>query len=252
MNTCWKCEEPSEPGDRFCGSCGADQSARPTNDEATVAVANVTQVASPTPVTAEPELSSPPAAAGAQTAVATAEPAPPPEAEPVATPAAPAPVPAPEPAAAPLPAPSPVAAADPEPTQVAAAVQLVVDPVEPIAVPTRGQVREAVGARLQLWADVDAAGTLLATIEAASKETAGVVGSTVESHARLTSGPDLLAELRAVEIEIRNYVQAIGERASKITAHEAEIARLNRNKMILMLAVGALVLFLIIVIASAL
>jgi hypothetical protein len=112
-------------------------------------------------------------------------------------------------------------------------------------------VHDAIEARVQLWADVDTATALLTTIEAMAKPAAGTVTGTVESHPRLTSGRDLLAELRAVEAEIRNEVQAIGERESKISAHEAEIARLNRNKTMVTLAIVAAVVLLIIVVASS-
>jgi len=112
-------------------------------------------------------------------------------------------------------------------------------------------VHDAIEARVQLWADVDMATALLTTIETTAKPAAGTVAGTVDSHPRLTSGRDLVAELRAVEAEIRNEVQAISERENKISANEAEIARLNRNKTMLVLAGAALVVFLLIVIASA-
>lgn len=245
MNTCWKCAEPCEVDDRFCGSCGSDQSERPARDDAPVAVATVARVAPPAQATAEPELG------GASAASLEPAPEPPPAPEPTQPPspdaaAEPEPEPEPEPERA------PARTADDETGPLAGRGQLVIDPVELVAAPTRGSVHDAIGVRRQLWADVDAAATLLATIESTAKPATGTVAGTVESHPRITSDPDLLVELRAVEIEIRNEVQAIGERETQITSHEAEIARLNRNKMILMLVIGAVVLLVIILIASAL
>ncbi|MDX6719628.1 MAG: hypothetical protein QOJ63_1882 [Solirubrobacteraceae bacterium] len=113
-------------------------------------------------------------------------------------------------------------------------------------------MHDAIEVRVQLWADVDTAGALLTTIETAAKPAAGTVTGTVDSHLRLTSGRDLLAELRAVEVEIRNEVQAISERESKISAHEAEIARLNRNRtMLILVAVATIVLVIIVIVSSA-
>lgn len=222
MSSCWKCASPVEADDRFCDSCGANQAEAPTAPAVTDATARVEERRHASETEAGSETSPVPVMVAVEESK--------PESEPV-----------PE-----------RAAMTPETVAVAELAPLLIDPVEPIGALAPGSVHDAVEGRRLLWTDVDGAAALLHTIETAAKPAAGTVAGTVEAHARLTSGIDLLAELRSIETELRNEVQAIAERDSKVTANEAEIARLNRNRMIMIGSVIAGVIFVIILIASAL
>ena len=236
MITCWKCGEAlEEDDDPFCVECGAKQADAPdvTDDDDAPAVEAAS--APPDVDAVEPE--------------APVSPDPPP----AEVREAPAPPPAAETAPEELETAVGTAVLDAEePVPHVAPSPLIVDPVEPIGAQALGSVRDAVAARQLLWEQIDGAQALLVSIEAAAKPAAGTVAGSVEAHARLTTGRDLLAELRSIQSEVGTEVQVIGERAVTIAAHEAEIARLNRNRMIMIVSgiVGGL-LFLIII-ASAL
>ena len=219
MNTCWECAAELDADDKFCDSCGANQAQAPAkqpHDDAldeTVASAS----AAPAEATREP-LPAPPAPAVEEVETA--------------------------------PATTVAVLAPREPPPVEPSSELLVDPVEPISAPLRGSVHHAVTARQLLWTEIDTAQALLATIEASAKSAAGTAAGSVETHVRLTTGRDLLAELRSIESEVRTEIEAVGARDAKITADEAEIARLNRNRMIMIASIVAGVVLLLIIIAS--
>ena len=234
MTACWKCAALLEPEDRFCDSCGANQADAPTVPEAPVTAAEPTVREAPAPA-AEPAMREVAASTSAPSQARSGPDAPPAVVEPTPVPTAVTMV---------EPAPEPAPVADPGP--------LLIDPVDPIGPPAPSSVQDAVEARRLLWAEIDGAHALLETIETTARPAVGTVAGTVEQHPRLTSGGDLVAELRSIEVEIRNEVQAVGERESKITAQQAEIARLNRNRIIMIGVAIAGVLLVIVLIAAAL
>jgi hypothetical protein len=107
-------------------------------------------------------------------------------------------------------------------------------------------------AREQLWMQLDAAASLSSSIEATATPVTGAVAATVASHDRLTNGPDLVAELRTIEIEVKAGLDRIASMGTSIEQNTAEIARLKRNEMIrIACMVGAVVVVILLIVAAA-
>jgi hypothetical protein len=123
--------------------------------------------------------------------------------------------------------------------------------VEPAGTPT-GSVDDCLEARALLWSELDSTAALTQRIEQAARNVAGTPSAGVAAHARLTAGLDLVAELRAVESAVAAEAGHIQKLEGTIRSNEAEIARLNRNRMLMIGAIVAGVLILIILIATAL
>jgi hypothetical protein len=157
--------------------------------------------------------------------------------------ASPPPPPAPSGATLVTPARAPVLAAPPAPITVA--------PAPPARV-VRASVEQVLTERGQLWADMDSTAALVTQIESAAGGVSGTPASSIAAHPRLTAGADLIAELRAVENAVAAEAQKIKVLEGNINANKAEIARLNRNRILMITAIVAGVLLVAILLATAL
>jgi hypothetical protein len=116
----------------------------------------------------------------------------------------------------------------------------------------RASVEQVLTERGQLWADMDSTAALVTQIETAARGIAGTPASSIAAHPRLTTGTDLIGELRAIEHAVTAEGQKIKALESDITANQAEIARLNRNRILMITAIVAGVLLVAILIAATL
>lgn len=105
--------------------------------------------------------------------------------------------------------------------------------------------------RQLLWSEIDGAKALFDSIQSGTHELIGAIATSVVAHARLTTGHDLLTELRTVESELNAEMDNVSRRASTIDAHSLEIARLKRNRLLLIAAIVIGVIVVIAVIAQA-
>ena len=138
-------------------------------------------------------------------------------------------------AVAPAPPAPPVAVVPPPPARV-----------------VRASVEHVLTERGQLWADMDSTAALVTQIESAARAISGTPASSIAAHPRLTTGADLIAELRAVEQAVTAEGQKIKALEGNITANKTEIARLNRNRILMITGIVAGVLLVAILIAATL
>jgi hypothetical protein len=134
---------------------------------------------------------------------------------------------------------------------VAPPVPITVVPAPP-ARAVRASVEQVLTERGQLWADMDSTAALVTQIESAARGISGTPASSIAAHPRLTTGADLIAELRAVEHAVTAEGQKIKALEGNINANKAEIARLNRNRILMITAIVAGVLLVAILIAATL
>jgi hypothetical protein len=121
--------------------------------------------------------------------------------------------------------------------------------VAAVASDASASIDDVIRLRVGHWCDIDAAGALLAKIEGDAKPVADAA-SGATPHPRLTSGVDLLAELRAVADELATELGRIGTLRQSVERNDREIARMKRNKALVIVFVVIAVVVLIAVIAS--
>ena len=150
-------------------------------------------------------------------------------------------------------------AAPPEPSSVivSAAVEPVLAPSQaPLTVkPARvvsASVEQCMTERARLWAELDSTLALVAKLDKEGTDLGGRPAGGVTASPRITAGTDLVAELRAVEAALGAERGRLQEIQRTIAANTAEIARLNRNRMLMIGGIVVAVLIVIILIATAL